>query len=301
MVINVNKGSKVKVAEITFAGAEALKIKTLENALKNTKRKKVYRFWKKSKFIASDFEEDLEALVDAYAERGYRDARVLGDSVYTINDESIGIEIALEEGDKYYFGAIDFVGNAVYDDNVLAAVLGIEKGDTYNGVLLKKRIADNTKPDGEDITNLYQNNGYLFSSINPVEVSAQNDTINFEIRIIEGKETFLNHVEVTGNDKTNYHVIYRELRTKPGQQYSKDNIVRTIRELGQLGFFDPDQISPDVVNPDPNAGTVDLNYSLVEAGSSQIELQGGVGGGGFIGTLGLSFNNFSMRNIFNKE
>lgn len=301
MVININKGSKVKVAEITFAGSEALKIKTLEKALKNTKRKKAYRFWKKSKFIASDFEEDLEALVDAYAERGYRDARVLGDSVYTINDESIGIEIALEEGDKYYFGDIDFVGNAVYDDNVLAAVLGIEKGDTYNGVLLKKRIADNTKPDGEDITNLYQNNGYLFSSINPVEVSAQNDTINFEIRIIEGKETFLNHVEVTGNDKTNDHVIYRELRTKPGQQYSKDNIVRTIRELGQLGFFDPEQISPDVVNPDPNAGTVDLNYSLVEAGSSQIELQGGVGGGGFIGTLGLSFNNFSMRNIFNKE
>ena len=140
-----------------------------------------------------------------------------------------------------------------------------------------------------------------FSSINPVEVSAQNDTIDFEIRIIEGKETFLNHVNVVGNDKTNDHVIYRELRTKPGQKYSKDNIVRSIRELGQLGFFDPEQIAPDVQNPNPNDGTVDLEYSLVESGSSQIELQGGVGGGGFIGTLGLSFNNFSIGNIFKKE
>lgn len=301
LIVNVKKGKKVKIGEINFEGADKLKIATLEKALKNTKRKKIYRFWKKSKFIGDDFEEDLLALRDAYAEKGYRDARILKDSVYTINDETIGLTIELTEGNKYYFGDIDFVGNTVYDDKTLSSVLGIEKGDTYNGVQLKKRIADNTKPDAEDLTNLYQNNGYLFSSINPVEVSAQRDTIDFEIRIIEGKETFINHVDVFGNDKTNDHVIYREIRTKPGQQYSKDNIIRTIRELGQLGFFDPEQISPDVVNPDPNSGTVDLKYDLVESGSSQIELQGGVGGGGFIGTLGLSFNNFSMRNIFNKE
>ena len=301
LIVNLKKGKKVKIGEIDFVGADKLKTATLEKALKNTKRKKLYRVWKKSKFIGDDFEEDLLALRDAYAEKGYRDARILKDSIYTIDDQTIGLVIRLTEGNKYYFGDIDFVGNTVYDDKTLSSVLGIEKGDTYNGVQLKKRIADNTKPDAEDLTNLYQNNGYLFSSINPVEVSAQRDTIDFEIRIIEGKETFINHVDVFGNDKTNDHVIYREIRTKPGQQYSKDNIIRTIRELGQLGFFDPEQISPDVVNPDPNSGTVDLRYDLVESGSSQIELQGGVGGGGFIGTLGLSFNNFSMRNIFNKE
>ncbi|WP_343487576.1 POTRA domain-containing protein [Allomuricauda sp. d1] len=301
MVINVKKGDKVKISDITFEGNEKLSDKRLKKALKNTKKKKFYRFWKKSKYIEADYEEDLDNLVDAYAERGYRDARIISDTFVKVNENNIALNIKVEEGDKYYFGNIDFVGNSVYTDRQLAQVLGIKKGDTYNGVLLKKRIADDSKPDGEDVTNLYQNNGYLFSSINPVEVSAANDTIDFEIRIIEGKETFLDHVRVVGNDKTNDHVIFRELRTKPGQKYSKDNIVRSIRELGQLGFFDAEQIAPDIENPDPNTGTVDIKYSLVESGSSQIELQGGYGGGGFIGTLGLSFNNFSLQNIFNGE
>ncbi|MCW8982302.1 MAG: BamA/TamA family outer membrane protein, partial [Altibacter sp.] len=150
-------------------------------------------------------------------------------------------------------------------------------------------------------TNLYQNNGYLFSRINPVEVAVRNDTIDFEIRIIEGKLAYFDHVTVVGNDKTNDHVIYRELRTRPGQIYSKRNVVRTIRELGQLGYFDPEQIGPNFKNVDPNNGTLDMEYSVVEKGASQIELQGGYGGGGFVGTLGLSFNNFSLRNIFNGE
>ena len=301
MVINVNKGDKVKIRDIVFEGNEKLSNKRLRKALKNTKKKKLGRFWKKSKYIEADFEEDLSNLVDSYAERGYRDARVLSDTFIKVNENNIDLKIKVEEGNKYYFGDIDFVGNSVYTDRQLSQVLGIRKGSTYNGVLLKKRIADDSKPDAQDITNLYQNNGYLFSTINPVEVSAVNDTIDFEIRIIEGKETFLNHVTVVGNDKTNDHVIFRELRTRPGQKYSKDNIVRSIRELGQLGFFDAEQIAPDIQNPDPNAGTVDINYSLVESGSSQIELQGGFGGGGFIGTLGLSFNNFSLQNIFNKK
>ncbi|PRX57788.1 BamA/OMP85 family outer membrane protein [Flagellimonas meridianipacifica] len=299
MVINVNKGDKVKIRSIVFEGNEKLSNKRLKKALKNTKKKKLYRFWKKSKYIEADFEEDLSNLIDTYAERGYRDARVLSDTFIKVNENNIDLKIKVEEGNKYYFGDINFVGNSVYTDRQLNQVLGIRKGETYNGVLLKKRIADDTKPDAIDLTNLYQNNGYLFSSINPVEVSAVNDTIDFEIRIIEGKETFLNHVTVVGNDKTNDHVIFRELRTRPGQKYSKDNIVRSIRELGQLGFFDAEQIAPDIQNPDPNAGTVDIKYSLVESGSSQIELQGGFGGGGFIGTLGLSFNNFSLQNIFN--
>ena len=301
MVISVKKGDKVKISAIEFEGNEKLSDKRLRKSLKNTKKKKFYRFWKKSKYIEEDYEEDLDNLVDTYAERGYRDARVISDTFVKVDEKSIKLKIKVEEGDKYYFGDINFVGNTVYTDRQLSQILGIKKGDTYNGVLLKKRIADDSKPDAEDLTNLYQNNGYLFSRINPIEVSAVNDTIDFEIRIIEGKETFLDHVTVVGNDKTNDHVIYRELRTRPGQKYSKENIVRSVRELGQLGFFDAEQIVPDIENPNPNTGTVDIKYSLVESGSSQIELQGGYGGGGFIGTLGLSFNNFSLQNIFNGE
>jgi len=301
MVVNVNKGEKVKVREIAFEGNDKISDRKLRKALKKTKRKQFGRFWKKSKYIADNYKEDLSSLIDKYAENGYRDARVISDSIYTVNNRNIEIKIEVEEGNKYYFGEIDFIGNSVYTDRQLSQTLGIKRGATYNGVLMRERIADDSKPDANDLTNLYQNNGYLFSQINPVEVSAQNDTIDFEIRIIEGKETFLNHVTVSGNDKTNDHVIFRELRTRPGQKYSKENIVRSIRELGQLGFFDAEQISPDIQNPDPNAGTVDLAYSLVESGSSQIELQGGYGGGGFIGTLGLSFNNFSIQNIFKKE
>nr|MBC8399382.1 BamA/TamA family outer membrane protein [Flavobacteriales bacterium] len=199
-----------------------------------------------------------------------------------------------------YFGDIAFLGNSVYSDAQLARALGLFKGDTYNGVLLKKRISDNTKPDGEDLSNLYQNNGYLFSNINPVEVSVLNDTINFEIRVVEGKPAYFNKITVVGNTRTNDHVIHRELRTKPGNIYSKSQIVRTVRELGQMGFFDPEQISPDFKNVDPNSGTVDIEYGLVEKGASQVELQGGYGGGGFIGTLGLSFNNFSVRGLKDK-
>ena len=301
MVINVNKGNRVKVRDIVFEGNEKISSSKLRRSMKNTKEKKFGRFWKKSKYIEEDYQEDLKSLIDAYAESGYRDARILSDSIHRVNDNKIDIYFKVEEGDRYYFGEIDFVGNTVYTDRQLSQVLGIKKGDTYNGVQLRKRIADETKPDGEDLTNLYQNNGYLFSRINPVEVSAENDTIDFEIRIIEGKETFLNKINVYGNDKTNDHVIFRELRTRPGQKYSKDDIIRSVRELGQLGFFDPEQIRPEIENPDPNEGTVDLKFDLVESGASQVELQGGYGGGGFIGTLGLSFNNFSIQNIFNKD
>ncbi len=301
MLVSINKGDKVKISDIVFEGNDQLSDKKLRKALKSTKKKRLGRFWKKSKYIKKDYEEDLVLLVDKYAENGFRDARIISDTLTKIDENNIQLNIKVEEGNKYYFGEIDFVGNTVYTDRQLSQVLGIKNGATYNGVLLRERIADNSKPDPNDITSLYQNNGYLFSSINPVEVSAANDTINFEIRIIEGKETFLDHVTVNGNEKTNDHVIFRELRTRPGQKYDKSDIIRTIRELGQLGFFDAEQITPDVLNADPNAGTVDLDWSLVESGSSQIELQGGYGGGGFIGTLGLSFNNFSIQNLFKGE
>ena len=299
MLINVDLGNRVKINSINFSGNEITKSKKLKKQMKKTKTKLLGRFWKKSKFIDEDYKNDLTAIVDYYKEKGYRDARIITDSVF-VDGNKIDLNIEVNEGNKYYFGKINFLGNSVYSDEFLSRVLGLFEGDVYNGVLLKKRIADNTKPDGEDLTNLYQNNGYLFSTINPVEIAAENDTIDFEIRITEGKPAFFNKISVVGNDRTNDNVIYRELRTKPGELYSKDKVVRTVRELGQLGFFDPEQISPDFKNVDANAGTVDIEYGLVEKGASQVELQGGYGGGGFIGTLGLSFNNFSLKNIKNK-
>ena len=302
MVVNVDKGSRIKIKDIEFVGNEVYKRNKLRSQLKNTKVKNPVRFWKRSKFIDNDFKDDLSDLIDFYKEEGYRDARILTDSLIRNEDNSntVDLQLEIEEGNKYYFGTIDFIGNTVYSNAILQQVLGLKKGDVYNGVLLKKRIADTSKPDGNDITNLYQNNGYLFSNINAVEVSAVEDTINFEIRITEGKLANFNKIVVEGNTKTNDHVIYRELRTKPGELYSKDKLVQTVREVGQLGFFDAEQINPQIENVDPNSGTIDVRFDLVESGASQIELQGGYGQGGFIGTLGLSFNNFSMRNIFDR-
>jgi len=300
MLVSLDRGDRVKVRSIAFDGNSVFSNKKLRKKFKNTRVEFPGRFWKRSKYIEADFDEDLKSLLDFYKEKGYRDARIVSDTII-IDANKIDVDIAVQEGNKYFFGEIDFIGNSIYSDAQLSRILGLKPGDTYNGVLLRKRIADQTKPDGDDLTNLYQNNGYLFSSINPVEVSATNDTIDFEIRITEGKPAYFNRISVRGNDRTNDHVIYREIRTRPGELYSKDKVVRSVRELGQLGFFDAEQITPDFKDVDPNAGTVDIEYGLVERGASQIELQGGYGGGGFIGTLGLSFNNFSMRNIWNKE
>jgi len=300
MVINVDLGDRVKVNEIEFSGNEIFKSKQLRKKMKKTKTKLPGRFWKKSKFIEDDYQTDLTSIVDFYKEKGYRDARIISDTVIT-NDNSIKLNIDINEGKKYYFGDINFLGNTVYSDDQLSKLLGLFKGDTYNGVLLKKRIADSSKPDGEDLTNLYQNNGYLFSSINPVEIAAINDTIDFEIRIVEGNPAYFNKITVVGNTRTNDHVIFRELRTKPGDLYSKDKVVRTVRELGQTGFFDPEQITPDFKNVDPNGGTVDIEYGLVEKGASQVELQGGYGGNSFIGSIGVSFNNFSLKGLKDKK
>ncbi|TGD57239.1 BamA/OMP85 family outer membrane protein [Flavobacterium humi] len=302
MVVNVDKGDKVKIAKIIIEGNTQMTDGKIRRAMKNTKQRSPLHIFKASKYIKEKYKEDLVSIVDKYKENGYRDARVTSDSVSFNKDKNaLVIKLNIEEGDKYYFGDIKFLGNTVYNDQLLGKILGIKKGDVYNGVLLQKRIADNSKPDGEDLTNLYQNNGYLFSSINPVEVSTVNDTIDMEIRVTEGPLAYFNKISVVGNDKTNDKVIYRELHTKPGDVYSKETLVRTIREIGQLGFFDAEAIKPDFENVDPAAGTVDIKYNLVEKGASQIELQGGYGGGGFIGTLGLSFNNFSIANIFKKD
>ena len=298
--INIEKGERIKIKNITFTGNEIYSDAKLRSKLKNTKKKNPLRFWKKSKLIESDYIEDKEKIVSFYKEKGYRDAIIEFDTI-TFNDEkTVNINMNVDEGNKYYFGDINYIGNSSYTKFQLDQILGIQKGDTYNGVLLKERIQDEN-PDANDISNLYQNNGYLFSSINAVEVSAENDTIDFEIRINEGKLASFNKISVVGNTKTNDNVIYRELRIKPGELYSKDKVVRTIREVGQLGFFDAEQISPDFKNVDPNLGTVDIELGLVESGASQLELQGGYGGGGFMGTFGVAFNNFSVKNIRNKK
>lgn len=302
MVVFIDKGQKVKISAINFVGNEKLVDKKLKKSFKNTKEKKIYRIFKASKFVKDKYKEDLESVVTKYKEKGYRDARVVSENVvYDKEKNKINIDVNIEEGRKYYFGDIRFLGNTVYSDQALNSILGIKRGEIYNGVMLEKRIADKTSPDAEDVTNLYQNNGYLWSNINPVEVKTENDTIDFEIRITEGPIAYFNNITVKGNDKTNDKVIYRELRTRPGEKWNKDLVIRSVRELGQLGFFDAEAIRPEPVNMDPAAGTVDLDWTVVEKGSSQVELQGGYGAGGFIGTLGLSFNNFSLKNIFNKK
>ena len=302
MVVNVDTGKKIKISAINFEGNKMFSKTKLHKQMKNTKEQFIFRVLKASKFIKKEYTEDLENIISGYKEKGYRDARILSDTViFDRNKNKLSINIKIEEGNKYYFGDIKFLGNTIYSDQGLRNALGIAKGDVYNGVLLEKRIADKTSPDADDITNLYQNNGYLFSSINAVETKTANDTINFEIRVLEGPLAYFNKISVVGNDKTNDRVIYRELKTKPGMVYSKDLVVRSVREIGTMGFFDAEAIDPKFKNVDAAAGTVDIEYNVVEKGSSQIELQGGYGGGGFIGTLGLSFNNFSARNMFKKD
>ncbi|RCW93999.1 outer membrane protein assembly factor BamA [Winogradskyella arenosi] len=301
MRLVLDQGEKVKIKSINFDGNEKIADKKLRKAMKHTKQKNFIRILKRSKYIEDDFREDLVSVIDYYKENGYRDARIISDSISYVDDKTISLDIKVEEGEKYTFGKISFVGNTVYSDQQLSNLLGLKEGDTYNGVELRERIADNSNPDANDITNAYQNWGYMFSSINPVEVSAEGNVIDMEIRISEGKPAYYNNVTVVGNDVTNDHVIYREIRTRPGELYRKSEIIRTIRELGQLGFFDAQQIAPNVKNPNPVDGTLDIEYSVVEQGSSQIQLQGGYGGGGFIGTLGLSFNNFAIKDIFKKD
>ncbi|MDC1104553.1 POTRA domain-containing protein, partial [Polaribacter sp.] len=256
------------------------------------------RFWKGSKYIEEDYREDLESILKMYSKLGYRDARILSDKLTWNDDNTINLEIELEEGRQYRFSEILFVGNKEYTDEYLRQFLRIENGDVYNGVVLKERVSGDGSPTSQDLSTLYQDNGFLFSSVNAVETKVENDSITVEIRIREDEKATIKKVSVSGNDKTNDHVLFRELRVKPGDLFSRSAIIRSIREIGQLGFFDQN-VTPDV-NPDYQNKTADINFNVVEKGGSQIELQGGYGGGSFIGTLGLSFNNFSFRNMFNK-
>ena len=299
MNVFIDKGSKIKIKDINFTGNEALADKKLKKAMSNTKEKFLGRFWKGSKYIEDKYQEDLESILDKYSRLGYRDARILSEGITWNEDNTIDINIELEEGKQYRFSEIVFVGNKEYTNDELMKVLRIDKGDVYNGAVLKERVKGDGSPTSEDLSTLYQDSGFLFSQVNAVETKVENDSITVEIRIREDEKARIRKVTVSGNDKTNDHVIFRELRVKPGDLFSRSNIIRSIREIGQLGFFDQN-VTPDVV-PDYTNKTADINFNVAEKGGSQIELQGGYGGGSFIGTLGLSFNNFSIKNLFKKE
>ena len=293
----IETGSRVKISEILFTGNTAVNEKVLLKAMKNTKIKGK-ALLKSSKLKKKEFREDLRSIVAKYNTLGYRDARVISDTVYPVSEELVQIEIKIEEGSRYYFGDISFIGNTKYETELLSSILRINRGDIYDSQELTERVSFD--PNGNDVASIYLNNGYLFSQVVPIEKSVNNDTIDIEIRIQEGRQATIRKVSVSGNERTNDHVIYRELRTKPGDLFSKAMIQRTIRELSQLGYFDQQQIGVNPV-PDPQTGTVDLEYSVVERSTSQLELQGGWGAGRVVGTLGLNFNNFSARNIRNKK
>ena len=290
-------GERVKIGQIAFSGNTAVSDKVLSRAMKNTKVKGK-SILKVSKLKNKEYKDDLKAIVAKYNALGYRDARIIQDTSYSVSTELIHIDISLEEGKKYYFGDITFIGNTKYETVLLTSILRINRGDIYDSQLLNERVSFDQN--GNDVASVYLNNGYLFSQVIPVEKSVSNDTIDIEIRIQEGRQATIRKVSISGNERTNDHVIYREVRTKPGDLFSKAMIQRTIRELSQLGYFDQTQIGVNPV-PDPQTGTVDLEYTVAEKSTSQLELQGGWGAGRVVGTLGLNFNNFSARNIGNRR
>jgi len=297
MEITVDKKDKVKVNSLTFEGNEVMTDFECGWAMKKTNALgKIYNFFRTKKFIPEKYQEDLVALIDAYNEKGYRDAHIVYDSISHREDNTVDIKIKVEEGHKYYFGNISWVGNSIYPGDYLSEVFRIKRGDVYNQKQLDKRLRD----DEDAVQNQYMDQGYLFSSITPTEVNVEGDTIDLEMRVYEGPQATINNVIIKGNTKTHEHVARREVRTKPGQLFSKTELVRTVRELAQLGYFNPEKISPDV-QPNQEDGTVDLTYILEEKANDQIELSGGWGAGMFVGSLGLKFSNFSVRNIFDPE
>lgn len=300
MNIFIDRGKRVKIDDIIFSGNKNIETSKLLKAMKETKRKRIWNIFKGSKYTSEQYESDLKLVVDYYKEKGYRDAQIIHDSITRVPDKNrIILHIDVEEGNQYRFGEVKFIGNSKFSTKQLQKILTLKKGDIYNASLLNSKIGGAAQ-DEIDIRTVYMDNGYLFAQVNPVEVRVHNDSIDLEIRIYEGKPAYINKIIIKGNTRTNDHVIYREIRTRPGQLFSKSELMRTYREIAQMQFFDPEAIGIDPI-PHPETNTVDIKYTLEEKSTSQIELQGGWGGGQFIGTLGLSFNNFSLRNVFNKK
>ena len=314
VTFNVKRGNKVKIDSLIFEGNKEISSSTLKGKMQKTRDvhfrkslrfwKKV--FWKKSRYIESDFHEDLDNVIAYYNEQGFRDARIVKDTVWDVSREEVKkadqdrvkVKVTIHEGHRFFFRNITFSGNTVYSDEVLRRSLRINKGDPYNKSLLEENLQYN--PSGTDITSLYMDNGYLFFRATPVEVAVENDSIDIEIRIVEGKQARIRNVWVEGNTITNDKVIMRELHTRPGDLFCRDAVLRSRRELLTLKFFKEESVIPE---PRPNAedGTVDIVYKVEEGSTSQLNLQGGYGAGMFIGQVGIQLNNFSIRNIFNKD
>lgn len=316
VTFNVNRGKVVKIDSLIFDGNEQVKTITLQSKMEKTHDVHYFwklrfwtkAFWKKSRYIESDFREDLDKVIAYYNEQGFRDARIISDTVWdvpqtdgeskTSKQDLVKVKVNVYEGQRFFFRNITFTGNTVYSDELLHRAMRINKGDPYNKKELDMNISYN--PSGTDITSLYMDNGYLFFRATPVEVAVDGDSIDIEIRIVEGKQARIRNVSVEGNTITNDKVIMRELHTRPGDLFSRDAIIRSRRELVTLGYFKEESIIPE---PKPNAddGTVDIVYKVEEGSTSQLNLQGGYGGGMVIGQIGVQLNNFSIRNIFNKD
>jgi len=315
-IINVTKSERVKIQSINIYGNEDVdlsqydsKLKRLRKGMtvsdggirrgmKDTKQQGIMRIFSRSKYNETAYKRDKATIIERFNAVGLRDAEIINDSVYTIDEKHLAIDIFIEKGEKYYFGDVTWVGNSKYSSGMLDTLLGIKNGDVFDKMLLEQRLF--MSPDSRDVTSLYMDKGYLFFNVKPVEINIdENNHINYELRISEGKEARIGEIRIFGNTKTNDHVIRREIRTKPGDLFSRADIIRTQRELSQLGYFDNEQFQ---INPIPNPvdGTVDIEYTVVEKSSDQIELSGGYGGGRLIGTLGLTFTNFSTKNIFKK-
>ena len=299
----IDKKEKMKVRTITIEGNDALRAGQIKGGLfkkgafsKTHEAGKLSSFLKSKKFTPERWKADKQKLIDKYNEHGYRDAVILSDSVWNVDDKHVSINIKVDEGKKYFVRNITWVGNTVYTSDYLAAVLGMKKGDVYNQKLMNKRLTE----DEDAVGNNYWNNGYLFYSLHPTEINIVGDSIDLEMRIFEGPQAHINHVRINGNDRLYENVVRRELRTKPGDLFSKEALQRSAREIASMGHFDPEKVNPQPV-PDPENGTVDINYDLEQKSNDQIEFSLGWGQTGVIGRIGLKLNNFSMRNLFNKN
>ncbi|MFL5729004.1 MAG: outer membrane protein assembly factor, partial [Cytophagaceae bacterium] len=290
----VDRKERVRIHDIDFVGNEFALDKKLKKKLKKTKEKRWYKLITTSKLIKKEYDADKARILEYYNALGFRDAS-LQDSIYPYGDRHINIKMTINEGKKYYFRNITWVGNYIYDDKALDKILNIKKGDVYNMETLQKRLSYN--PSGADVSSLYLDDGYLVFSVDPVEVLAEGDSIDIEMRVHEGTQATIDKITLSGNTKTHDNVILRELRTIPGQKFSRSDLIRTQQALGAMGYFEPEQIGINPV-PNPQTGMVDIHYSVVEKPSDQIQLSGGWGGYfGFVGTLGLVFNNFSTKNL----
>ena len=303
--INIDKNEKTKIHRIYFEGNKALTARDLKKAMKKTNEKfSLPNDWKTSileafstkKFTTEEYEKDKQNIIAKYNEHGYRDAVLLADSVVNYNEKKVDIYLKLEEGDKYYLKDIRFVGNTQYASDYLEAILGMKPGEVYN----QKKLTERLSTDEDAVSNVYYNNGYIFFSADPVEVDVDNDSISLEVRIQEGPQATINRVIINGNDRLYEDIVRRELRTKPGMLFSREDLMRSVREIAQMGHFDPENMDPKPI-PDPENGTVDIQYNLTSKANDQIEFSAGWGQTGVIGKLSLKFTNFSMKNFLNPK